>query len=120
MNTKFKKLGLIISCLLLSAVYGIFYLKFSPKPPSINVAKELQNIPEEDREALEFLFRELHYAPCSYVLFGDKPMSICSVLDVEGYHPQIYRFYDFMDFSIGAIPSRISSICLIANCEIPV
>lgn len=103
MNTKFKKLGLIISCLFLSAVYGVFYLKFSHKPPPIIVAKELQNIPKEDKEALEFLFRELHYAPCSYVLFGDKPMSICSFLDVEVYHPQNYRFYDFMDFSIGAM-----------------
>lgn len=81
-----------------------------PKPDSsscshkiVNVEKELQKIPKSDKEILEWFLRDLHVnGPCSYVLFGDKPMSIYSYLDIdwEPTQPQISPPHEFFAFSI--------------------
>lgn len=70
---------------------GGFFLK----PTTIDVANRIHQLPQEDRESLEWLFR--HFWESSYVLFGNKPMAICYVQRVEPYHPKVSGVYSFMD-----------------------
>lgn len=44
---------------------------------SVYVSRALSKISQEDREALETFFSELHFSGGAYVLFGNKPLSIC-------------------------------------------
>lgn len=101
-NTKFKRFWLA-SCLLLLVLGGIFY--FNGFHKQYDIAKVLKTLPSEDKEVLESFFQCLHRNTFSYVLFGDKPMSICSFLQMEMGHPQTYRLYDFMDSSMGRLSS---------------
>jgi hypothetical protein len=44
---------------------------------SRHVSRALSKIPKEDKETLEAFFFELYFSGGAYVLFGNKPMSIC-------------------------------------------
>jgi hypothetical protein len=98
------KKGRIWAAFLLLIIFGAaLYFPILPNQPSIDVPAILKNLSEEDRESLEWLFLGLHQATCSYVLFGDKPMSICSFLSSEPCYSYNDQFYDFIDFSINKL-----------------
>lgn len=71
------------------------FASFSPTSKSVEVAKVLESIPKEDRESLEWLFRQ--FWESSYVLFGSKPMAFCCIHKVEPGSLQISEIYTFMD-----------------------
>ncbi len=70
-----KKWGLVF----LVAVVGLLVLRTSF---SHGISKTLRTLSNNDKEALEWFFRSLHQASSSYVLFGNKPMSTCSFLEI--------------------------------------
>jgi hypothetical protein len=49
----------------------------------VNISKTLDTLSRDDRDALECFFYHLSHSGCSYVLFGNKPMSISSFLEIE-------------------------------------
>jgi len=68
---------------------------------SIDVAKELRNLSDEDRENLEWFFRG--FWESSYVLFGTKPMAFTFIKDPH--HPHVEHIFDFMDSITDCHPS---------------
>ncbi len=98
------KKGRVWAAFFLLIIFGAtFYLRIPSNIPSIDVPAILRSLSEEDRESLEWLFLGLHQATCSYVLFGDKPMSICSFLNSEPCYSYNDEVYDFIDFSINKL-----------------
>jgi len=98
--TIYKKIKFTFFFLFVAVFTGVVYF---PKAQSVNVGKVLKTLPTEDREALEWLFLYLHGNTFPYVLFGDKPMSICLFLEIEPVNTPMNRVADFMDFSIGKL-----------------
>ncbi len=64
--------------LVLLSLVGFLLIYQTGWPRSRSFSKTLAKISKEDREVLEAFFFELQFSGGAYVLFGDKPMSICS------------------------------------------
>lgn len=74
----------LLICLICSS---LFFVKRHPYEPPIRLDTTLNAIPLQDKEALEWFFRYLHESSSGFVLFGDKPMSICSFLEMKPTQP---------------------------------
>lgn len=70
-----------ISLFVLLILTGLFLIFQTDRDHSKFVSKALSKLSQEEREALEAFFFELHFSGASYVLFGSKPMSICLFTD---------------------------------------
>ena len=91
--------------------FGTSFINSFHKP--IDVAKVLEALPQEDRESLEWLFRD--FWDSSYVLFGSKPMSICCMEKIDPYNPQISEVSDVMS-SIGRL--HLSNLARVKGWEV--
>lgn len=85
-----------LSFLFLTFVVGsTIFLKFS----SPSVPKRISALPEDEKETLDGFFHYLFQDSFSYVLFGTKPMAVCTFLEIKPNNLPFNQIDDFIDFS---------------------
>lgn len=75
-----KKIKIFGFCLLCLATTLLIGNQFNG---SSKIIKVLKTFPKDEREVLELFFFELNRSGSAYVLFGNKPMSICSFMELD-------------------------------------
>ncbi len=90
---------------------ALFILKpnaFFYSSTTLNVERILKTLPEEDKTALEVFFYSLSEASFPYVLFGNKPMAICSFSETPSFQDLlgVYQIKDLMDFFFSSMNIR--------------
>ncbi|MDP1608197.1 MAG: hypothetical protein Q8L98_02650 [Chlamydiales bacterium] len=72
---KRKIFGFFLLCLMVALAIGREF-HCAPK-----ISKTLKTLAQDERESLEWFFQDLNFSGAAYVLFGNKPMSICLFIE---------------------------------------